>query len=102
LRRHVRGPVLANLEAVVGTSSTAQVSARLEQWARGAVFVAGRAGLLACGNLELAASIVERAPLPGPSATEQIGDLIAYSLTDEYSMLRARVGVAVTTLDAAS
>ena len=95
LRRHVRGPVLASLADVVGTSTAADVSGRLTAWARGAELLAGRAGLLACGNLELAAAVTERAPLATVSSREQVDDLIAYSLSPEYALLRARLGVAL-------
>lgn len=98
LRRHLRGPVLTRLsEAIQGQSAT-EVGARLRIGARTAELVAGRAGLLACGNLELAARVTERAPPRSVSASEQTADLIAYSLRDEYSALRARLGVAVTNL----
>jgi len=46
----------------------------------------------------LAAKVTERAPLASVSAADQVADLVAYSLRDEYSALRARLGVAVTAL----
>jgi hypothetical protein len=95
LRRTLRGPVLANVAATVGSSSAADVAARLKDWSRTADLVAARAGLLATGNLKLAASLTERFPLPSSSAREQIDDLIVYSLSDEYAALRERIGVAV-------
>ena len=49
-------------------------------------------------NLDLAAKVTERAPLASVSAADQVADLVAYSLRDEYSALRARLGVAVTAL----
>jgi hypothetical protein len=95
LRRHLRGPVLASLADAIGPSTPTGISARLTAWARGAELLAGRAGLLACGNLELAAAVTERAPLATVSAREQADDLVAYSLSPEYALLRARLGVAV-------
>jgi hypothetical protein len=95
LRRHVRGPVLANLAEALGASAPTAVSARLTAWARDAALLAGRAGLLACGNLELAAAITERAPLPLVSARDQVDDLVQYSLSEQYARLRARLGVSV-------
>jgi hypothetical protein len=95
LRRHVRGPVLSNLAAAVGSNSPAELAARLSIWARQTALLGGRAGLLACGNLALAASVIERAPLPGASATEQLDDIVAYSVSDEYARLRERLGVSV-------
>jgi hypothetical protein len=98
LRRHLQGPVLARLGEAIGSSTATEVSTRLRLWARSAELVAGRAGLLACGNLELAAKVTERAPLASVSAPDQLADLVAYSLGDEYSALRARLGVAITNL----
>jgi hypothetical protein len=98
LRRHVRGPVLARLGEAIGAQSATEVGARLRIGARTAELVAGRAGLLACGNLELAAKVTERAPLGGRPAAEQSADLVAYSFGDEYAALRARLGVALASL----
>ena len=47
------------------------------------------------GNLRLAASLIERFPLPSSSAAEQIDDLVQFSLGAEYERLRERLGVAV-------
>ncbi|HTQ04606.1 MAG TPA: hypothetical protein VMI54_12150 [Polyangiaceae bacterium] len=95
LKRKLKGPVLANLAAAVGSSSASAVAARLKIWSRGAERVAARAGLLATGNIALAARLTERSPLPGSSAAEQIDDLVSFSLGDEYAALRERLGVAV-------
>jgi hypothetical protein len=95
LRRHLRGPALSNLQAAIGASSAAGLAARLKSWARSSERIAARAGLLACGNLTLAARLTEALPLSGSSAREQVDDLISYSLSDEYAALRERLGVAV-------
>jgi hypothetical protein len=96
LKRHLNPPALENLGTVLGAGSASTVTARLKGWARSSETIAARAGLLACGNLTLAAKVTEAAPLPGSSAAEQVDDLIVYSLSDEYAALRARIGVAVT------
>jgi len=98
LRRHLRGPVLNRLREAIGTQSATEVGTRLRIGARAAELVGGRAGLLACGNLQLATRVTDRAPLRGVAAAEQTGDLVAYSLRDEYTALRVRLGVAITTL----
>ena len=95
LKRHLRGPALAGLASAVGTSSGKTVGARLKSWAERTELTAARAGLLACGNLTLAAKVTERSPLPSSAAAAQIEDLIAYSLSEEYAALRERLGVAV-------
>jgi len=95
LRRLLRGPLLTNLASAIGTGTPADVSTQLTDWARSAELLAGRAGLLACGNLELAAAVTERAPLSLVTAREQVDDLVLYSLSPEYALLRARLGVAI-------
>jgi hypothetical protein len=95
LKRRLKGPALENLAAAVGSSSAAEVLARLKVWAQSAERVAARAGLLATGNLALAARVTETSPLPGSGAAEQIDDLVSFSLSDEYAALRERLGVAV-------
>jgi hypothetical protein len=95
LKRELRGPALDAFATAAGSGSAAEIARRLKARERAARRVASRAGLLATGNLGLAARIIERQPLPGSSAVEQVDDLIAYSLSDEYAMLRERLGVAV-------
>jgi hypothetical protein len=95
LRRQLRGPALTRLRAAIGQSSASDVSRRLRSWARSGELVGARAGLLACGNLALAARLTEASPLPGTSAREQLDDLIGYSLSEEYASLRERLGVAL-------
>jgi hypothetical protein len=95
LKRELRGPALDALAAAVGSRSASEVARRLKARARAATLVAARAGLLATGHLALAARLSERFPLPGSSATEQIDDLIWFSLGGEYRGLRERLGIAV-------
>jgi hypothetical protein len=95
LRRHLHGPALTSLRTAIGDSSASSVGTRLRGWARMSELVGARAGLLACGNLALAARLTETSPLPNIDAREQVDDLVSYSLGPEYAALRERLGVAL-------
>lgn len=95
LKRELRGPALDALGAAIGSQSAGEVAQRLKQRVRAARRVASRAALLATGNLTLSARLIERYPLPGSSASEQIDAIAAYALSDEYGALRERLGVAL-------
>ncbi len=95
LKRELRGPALDALAGAIGSQSAGEVAQRLKQRVRSARHVASRAALLATGNLALSARLIERFPLPGSNASEQIDDIAAYALGDDYAGLRARLGVAL-------
>jgi tetratricopeptide (TPR) repeat protein len=76
--------------------STDTLADRAFAWARSVELVAGRVGLLACGDVSIAANLVTRFPLPGllsPSAQRE--DLLAYSVSAEYGELRGRLGAQI-------
>lgn len=57
---------------------------------------AGRAGLVATGDLARAISVVGRSPLrSGPSEAEQIGDLRAFAISAAHGRIRRHLGVAL-------
>ena len=58
--------------------------------------IGARAGLVACGDVAAAADLVRRFPLNALTRPdEQLGELYAFAISDAYSMLRRRIGVAV-------
>src|SRR5262249_24969158 len=68
--------------------STDNLADRATAWVRSVEVVAGRVGLLASGDVSVAANLVARFPLPGllsPSAQRE--DLLAYSISAEYGEL---------------
>jgi tetratricopeptide (TPR) repeat protein len=74
----------------------AKVPERARAWARGVERLAGRIGLLACGDAAVATSLVARFPLTGLlTPREQSEDLLAYSISAEYGEMRARLGAQV-------
>ncbi|HEX4335642.1 MAG TPA: tetratricopeptide repeat protein [Polyangiaceae bacterium] len=73
------------------------LAARAVVWARGVELVAGRVGLLACGDVAIASNLVMRFPQPGLlSPREQGDDLLSYAISDEYGELRSRLGAQVS------
>jgi len=54
--------------------------------------VANRVGLLACGDLDVAARMIERFPVE-TAVPDPIGDLLAFSVSQAFADLRAHLGV---------
>jgi tetratricopeptide (TPR) repeat protein len=95
LKRHLGKSGLAALEALAPNFASTN-SAAIREWSKSVERAAGRAGLLCSGDLERAARLTERFPLPGlVSSREQVEDLLAFSISDEYARLRVKLGVAV-------
>jgi hypothetical protein len=96
LKRHLRAPELEKLGVATRVLSAEALAAHLASWSLAVQRAAGRAGLLACGNLELALRMVERFPAAdGSSSAQQGDDLLVFSLSAEYAALRERLGVAL-------
>jgi tetratricopeptide (TPR) repeat protein len=96
LRRHLRGPALATAAEAAKKVAGARLGARLAAFRRTVALAGGRAGLLGCGNLELAIKMTERFADPDAGPVEaQVADLMRFSVSAEYAALRERIGVAV-------
>ncbi len=69
---------------------------RVAHWLRTVELAGGRAGLLACGDVSIAAELVREHPVKGQvSEEDQVFDLMSFAVSDEYAQLRARLGVAI-------
>jgi tetratricopeptide (TPR) repeat protein len=69
---------------------------RIVAWARSVHLSAGRAGLIACGDVRLAAELTRRFVLPGDlDAHAAVADLCAYAVSRSYADVRERLGVCV-------
>ncbi|MGH7434401.1 MAG: hypothetical protein ACRENE_01870, partial [Polyangiaceae bacterium] len=68
-------------------------------WLRGVEQAACRAGLLACGDLTIAARVLslDRHAVAGMSAAERVRDLVPFSVSEGYSGLRRQIGIAART-----
>lgn len=76
--------------------SKKRLRTRVGRYVRSVHAAAGRAGLIACGDVARAVALVRRFPLrAGPPEAEQIADLRAFSVSAEHCRIRERLGVAV-------
>lgn len=76
--------------------STDTLAERANAWARSVELVAGRIGLLACGDVSVAADLVARFPMPGLlSPRTQKEDLLAYAISEQYGEMRSRLGAQI-------
>lgn len=96
LKREVRGAELAALQSAAERLSAAEVPQRAAAFVRSAEVVAARAGLVACGSLEVALKLSQRFPraavIPLP---ERRADLLRFTMSAELGQIRAALGVAV-------
>jgi len=96
LKREVRGPGLAALEAAARAYPVREVAARAQGFIRSAEFVSGRAALVASGNLALALALDQRFPRRFLTrADERRADLLRFMVSAEFGQIRAALGVAV-------
>jgi len=94
LKRHLSAAALERLSLAASRFPLRNAADATLSWCRAVELSASRAGLLACGSLEVAAKMSERFPRAGqvePKA--QLDDLLSFSLSHGYSALRERLGV---------
>ncbi len=89
--------VLATLGEAVRTVVASGAPLDLKRWCRAVEFTAGRVGLLTCGDLQRAAQAASEVTnvVGAADAHERVLDLVAFSATDEYSRLRAELGLGI-------
>lgn len=96
LKRAFRGVSFEILRTATAQFPKAEATRRMSSWARSVELAASRAGLLACGNIEIAARLCKRFPFGKLVPVEaQIDDLMLFSLSKEYAELRRKLGVAI-------
>jgi hypothetical protein len=97
LKKHLRGAKLELLKEIVRRQPSADPSARMSAYRKRAERAALRAGLLACGDIEIAARLTERFPSGRElQARERTTELVSFSIGASYAHLRRRLGVAVS------
>jgi len=105
------GQYLPHLQRVMqqqpkGMEQLAQVVARfvqaapaidLAKWGFAVDGTADRVGLLICGDLEVAATMVSAAPVVvgGPQIKDKVRDLVLYSVSPEFFEARAALGLTI-------
>lgn len=102
-RAHLRGllslPVLEHLQRVAQFQAQQPgglgAPVDLAQWTAAVDLTANRAGLIACGDLELALQIVSREPVAadGAATQEKVQDLLRYGNSPRYHAARQFLGL---------
>lgn len=96
LRREVRGPGLDKLRDAVRQLDSHSLLMRSQAALRWIDLLGVRAGLVCCGDLSAAADLVKRFPVEGLTrAEDQLGELLAFSVSAPHTELRRSIGVAV-------
>jgi hypothetical protein len=97
LKREVRGAALEALQAAAARVAPHDVRRKAAEFVRAAEFTAGRAALVACGNLELALALSARFPRGQVTqAAERRADLLRFTVSPELGQIRKALGVAVS------
>jgi hypothetical protein len=96
LRKHLESEDVDRVRKAVRKFPTENATTQMLAWARTVELAAGRAGLLACGDLSVAADLAERYPVGGQlTSQERIADMMSYCISDQYGKLREKLGIAV-------
>jgi len=96
MRKHLQPEDVERLRQAVRKFPAENATAQMLAWAKTVELAAGRAGLLACGDLGVAADLTERYPVGGQlEAEERVVDLMSYSISEQYAALREKLGIAV-------
>jgi hypothetical protein len=97
LKKHLRGAKLELLKDIVRRQPKLEPAQRMRAYRKRAERAALRAGLLACGDIEIAARLTERFPSGREfQARERTAELVTFSVGPSYAHLRRRLGVAVS------
>jgi hypothetical protein len=97
LSKHMQPVQLEGLRSAVRRFIEEGAKANIKRWYQGVELTACRAGLIVCGDLEIAKHILSLEPhLPGDlSAPEKMKELVLYSVSDHYFAARRALGVAL-------
>ena len=96
LRRHLPSDALERLQALAQKFPLREASKRVRAWARAVELASGRAGLVGCGNIEVAVKMMRTLQQQGTvGVEEQVSDVLAFSVSTEYAAVRERLGVLV-------
>lgn len=88
--------VLGEVEELARALEKKRLRTRVGRYVRGVHRAAGRAGLIACGDIARAVALVERFPLGVElEARAQTDDLHALSISVEHARIREHLGVSL-------
>jgi len=88
---------LLGLRTVVQGFMEAGAKANIKRWSQSVELTACRAGLLLCGDLEIARKIVGAEPqIPGDlPPQDKLKELLIFSVSNQYFALRKALGIAI-------
>ena len=97
LARHMQPVQLEHLRQVVKQFLADGAKANVKKWNQAVELTACRAGLVVCGDLEIAKKIIgQEQQAPGDLApADKLKELLLFAVSEEYSAIRRALGVAV-------
>ncbi|HMR04974.1 MAG TPA: tetratricopeptide repeat protein [Polyangiaceae bacterium] len=97
LAKYMQPLHLEGLRQVVKRFIEEGAKANIKRWNQAVEVTACRAGLLVCGDLEIAKKVIGSEPqLPGDSSpADKMKELLVFSVSEQYSQLRKALGIAV-------
>jgi hypothetical protein len=99
LQKNMDGMTLEALRKVVRRFVQTQEPVDIKKWIRCVELTACRAGFLMCGELEVAARMIqaETAGVDDLPPKEKIKELVLFSVSEEYFRLRESLGIQIGT-----
>ncbi len=97
IQRHIQPMQREQLRVVVGKFLKEGARANIKRWAQCVETTAARAGLLLCGDLDVARKVIAaQGQLPGDlTPQERVKQLMLYSVSESYFELRSKLGLAI-------
>ncbi|HMJ10669.1 MAG TPA: hypothetical protein VK524_04635, partial [Polyangiaceae bacterium] len=97
LAKFVQPVQLEHLRSVVKKWIEEGAKANIKRWNQTVELTACRAGLVVCGDLDIAKKIIAAEPqLPGDlSPAEKMKELLLFSVSEHYAQLRKALGIAI-------
>jgi tetratricopeptide (TPR) repeat protein len=97
IQKRLSPAVLEQLALVVNRFIQAAPQVDLAKWGHAVDATSHRAGFVVCGDLEVAARMIQAEPVTvgGPQAKDKIKDLVLYSISEDYFAVRNQMGLVI-------
>jgi len=97
LAKFIQPVQMEGLRMVVKRFIDDGAKANIKRWNQAVELTSCRAGLIVCGDLEIAKKLIgAEAPLPGDlSAADKMKELLLYFVSEQYSEVRRALGIAI-------
>jgi hypothetical protein len=88
---------LEQLDLVMQRFIKATPEINLAKWGHAVDAASHRAGLVVCGDLDVAARAVAAEPVvvDGPTVKDKVKELVLFSISEEYFAARAQLGLGI-------